>query len=44
MKTVLHRNCSLQVALIEFEQLLEGRKWELVFTLQNHFVDFGHDH
>ena len=33
MKTTSHRNCSLQVTLIEFEQLLQGRKWELVFTL-----------
>ena len=44
MKTAPHRNCSLQVTLIEFEQLLQGRKWELVFTLQSHFVDFSHDH
>jgi len=45
IKTVSHRNCTLQVTLIEFEQLLQGRKWELVFfTLQNHFVDFSHDH
>jgi len=42
MKTASHR-CSLQVTLIEFEQLLQGRKWELVFTLQSHFVDFSHD-
>jgi len=32
MKTTSHRNCTLQVTLIEFEQLLQGRKWELVFT------------
>jgi len=44
MKTASHRNCTLQVTLIEFEQLLQGRKWELVFTLQSHFVDFSHDH
>jgi len=43
MKTASHRNCSLQVTFIEFEQLLHGRKWELVFTLQSHFVDFSHD-
>ena len=36
MKNASHRNCSLQVTLIEFEQLLQGRIWELVFTLQNH--------
>jgi len=44
MKTALHLNCSFQATLIEFEQLLQGRKWELVFTLQSHFVDFSHDH
>jgi len=44
MKTASHRNCTLQVTLIEFEQFLQGRKWELVFTLQSHFVDFSHDH
>jgi len=44
MKTASHRNCTLQVTLIEFEQVLQGRKWELVFTLQSHFVDFIHDH
>jgi len=38
MKTASHRTCSLQVTFIEFEQLLQGRKWELVFTLQSHFV------
>jgi len=43
MKTASHRNCTL-VTLIEFEQLLQGRKWELVFTLQSNFVDFSHDH
>jgi len=43
MKTAPHRNCSLQVTLIEFEQL-QGGKWELVFTLQSYFVDFRHDH
>ena len=43
MKTPSHRNFSLQVTLVEFEQLLQGRKGELVFTLQSHFVDFGHD-
>ena len=32
MKTASHRNCSLQVTSMEFEQLLQGRKWELVFT------------
>jgi len=26
MKTTSHRNCSLQVTLTEFEQLLQGRK------------------
>jgi len=31
MKTTSHRNCSLQVTLIEFEQLLQSRKLELVF-------------
>jgi len=31
MKIASHRNCSLQVTLIEFEQLIQGRKWELVF-------------
>ena len=44
MKTASHRNCTLQVTLIQFEQLLQGRKWELVFTLQSNFVDFSHDH
>ena len=44
MTTAPHRNCSLQVTLIEFEQLLQGRKWELVFTLQSRFVDCSHDH
>ena len=43
MKTASHRNCTLQVALIEFEQLLHDRKWEFVFTLQSHFVDFSRD-
>ena len=43
MKTASHRNCTLQ-ATLEFEQLQQGRKWELVFTLQSHFVDFSHDH
>ena len=33
MKTASHRNCTLQVTLIEFEQLLQDRKRELVFTL-----------
>ena len=31
MKTASHRNCSLQVTLIDFEQLLQSTKWELVF-------------
>jgi len=44
MKTASHRNCNLQATLIECEQLLQGRKWELVFTLQSHCVDFSHDH
>ena len=44
MKTASHRNCILQVTLIELEQLLQGRKWELYFTLQSHFVNFIHDH
>jgi len=44
MKTASHRNCTLQATLIEFEKLLQGRKWELVFTLQSHFVDFSHYH
>ena len=44
MKTASHRNCTLPVTLIEFEQLLQGRIWELVFTLQSHFVDFSRDH
>jgi len=44
MKTASHRNYTLQVTLIEFEQLLQGRKWESVFTLQSHFVDFSQDH
>ena len=43
MKTASHRNCTLQVTLIEFEQLLQGRN-ELVFTLQSHFVEVSHDH
>jgi len=30
MKTASHRNCTLQMTLIDFEQLLQGRKWELV--------------
>jgi len=44
MKIASHRNCILQATLIEFEQLLKGRKWELFFTLQSHFVDLSHDH
>jgi len=43
MKTASHRNCTLQATVIEFEQILQGRKWELVFTLQSHFVDFSND-
>jgi len=43
MKTASHRNCTLQATVIEFEQILQGRKWELVFTLQSHFVDFSKD-
>jgi len=44
MKTASHHNCTLQVTLIEFEQLLQGsRKWESVFTLQSHFVDFSQE-
>jgi len=44
MKTVSHCNCSLQVTLTEFEQLLQGRKLGSVFTLQRHFVDISQDH
>jgi len=44
MKTASRRNCASQVTLIEFEQLLQGRKWELVFALQSQSVDFSHDH
>ena len=44
MKTASHRDCALQVTLAEFEQLLQGRKWELVFTLQSHIFGFSHDH
>jgi len=33
MKTASHRNCTLPVTLIEFEQLLQGRIWELVFII-----------
>jgi len=44
MKTASQCNCTLQVTFIEFEQLLQGRKWQFVFTLQCHFVDFGQDH
>jgi len=36
MKTASHRNCTLQGTLIEFEQLLQDRKWEVIFTLQSH--------
>jgi len=43
-KAASHRNRTLQATSIEFEQLLQRRKWELVFTLQSHFVDFSHDH
>jgi len=44
-----HMECSrgLQVpnlALLEVEQLLQGRKWEFVCTVQSHFVDFSQDH
>jgi len=42
-KTALHRNSTLQVTLIKVEQLPQGRKWEFVFTLQSHFVDFTQD-
>jgi len=38
MKTASHRNCTLQVTLIKFEQLQLGRKCELVFTLQTLLV------
>ena len=38
IKTASHRNHSLQVTLTEFEQLLQGGKWELVCG------DFSHDH
>jgi len=44
MKTALHRNYTLQVTLIEFEKLLQGRKCEFVFSLQSLFVDFSQDH
>jgi len=44
MKTASHRNCTLQVTLIEFEHILQGRKREFVFTLQSHVVDFSQDH
>ena len=44
MKTASHRNCTLQVTLSEFQQLLQGTKWESVFTPQRHFVDFSQDH
>jgi len=44
MKTASHHNYTFQATLmIEFEQLLQGRKWELVFALQSHLVDFSHD-
>jgi len=43
MKPASHHNCTLQVTLIEFEQL-QGQKREFVFTLQSHFVDFSEDH
>jgi len=33
MKTASHRNCTLQVTWTDFEQLLQGRKWQFVFTL-----------
>jgi len=41
MKTASHRHCSVQVTLIEFDQILRGRKREFVFTLQSHVVDFS---
>jgi len=47
MKTASHRNCTVQVTVIEFEQLLyraENGRWEFVFTLQSHFVDFSQNH
>ena len=44
MKTASHRNCTLQATSIEFEQLVQGRKWELVFTLQSNFIDSSQDH
>jgi len=44
VKTASHRNCTLQVTVIEFELLLQGRKCEFVFTLQSRFVDFSQDH
>ena len=31
MKTASHRNCTLQATSKEFEQLLQGRKWEFEF-------------
>jgi len=43
MKTTSHRNCPVQVTLIEHEQRLLERKWEFVFTLQSHFVDCSQD-
>jgi len=39
MKTASRCHCILQMTSIEFEQLLQGRIWEFVFTLQSHFVD-----
>jgi len=40
MKTASHRHC-IQLTSIEFEQLLQGKTWEFVFTLQRHLVDFN---
>ena len=44
MKSASHRNCSLLVTLIEFEQLLQDRNWELFFKLRSYVVDFSDDH
>jgi len=41
MKTASHCTCTLQVTSIEFEQLLQGRNLEFVFTLQRPLVDFS---
>ena len=42
-KTALHRNCTVQVTLVEFEQLRQ-EMGVCFYTVYSHFVDFSQDH